>query len=206
MTVCIVDYGVCNLGSVKRAFEECGGDVRLCDNPVDLKHASHVVLPGVGAFADAMQALTERGWVPLLRECALERKLPFTGICLGMQLLATKGEEGGSHEGLNLIPGTVKKIIPADNTQRVPHVGGNEGHIVGNSPLLEGIADKSDFYFVHSYHFVPDNNEVYLLTTPYGIDMVTGISMGNISGFQFHPEKSGRSGFRLIKNFLEQPC
>jgi glutamine amidotransferase len=203
MTVCIVDYGVCNLGSVKRAYEECGANVLLCDNPDQLEQADHIVLPGVGAFASAMDALVANKWDIALREQAVDKKIPLMGICLGMQLLATTGEEGGNYKGLNFIPGVVKKIVPADPNIRIPHVGWNEAHIATHSPLTNNIPNKTDFYFVHSYHVIPDNNDHILLTTPYGENLTAAIHSDNIFGFQFHPEKSGRSGFQLIKNFLE---
>lgn len=202
MTVYIIDYGVCNLGSVRRAFEECGGDVALCDNPAELHKASHIVLPGVAAFGDAMDALSSRGWVPVIKELATEKKYPFIGICLGMQLLAANGVEGGMHEGLGLIPGTVEKINPTEKNLRIPHVGWNEVHFSKDSAMLDNVSEGSDFYFVHSYHFKPDNDADILLTTPYGENLVAAVESENISGFQFHPEKSGRSGFQLIKNFL----
>lgn len=202
----IIDYGVCNLGSVRRAFEECGADAFLTDDPSTLKDASHIVLPGVGAFADGMKALKERGWVEALREAAVDKKIPTLGICLGMQLLATYGEEGGGHKGLDIIPGTVKKISSTDKMLRVPHVGWNEIAIRSNDLLFDGIPSGSDFYFVHSYHFVPDDGEHILATTPYGQDVVSIVKKENVHGAQCHPEKSGRAGFQLIRNFLAMTC
>lgn len=202
MSVSIIDYGVCNLGSVFRAFEECGADARLIDDPADLSSASRIVLPGVGAFADAMDALNGRNWVPAIREAVLDKKIPIIGICLGMQLFASKGIEGGEIDGINLIPGNIIRIDPTAQHLRIPHVGWNEIHKAKDSASLDNIADKSDVYFVHSYHYVPEDPSDILLKTPYGHDLVAAVERDHISGFQFHPEKSGRTGFQLIKNFL----
>lgn len=201
MSILIIDYGMCNLGSVRRAFEECGADAVVSDNPKHLKDATHAVLPGVGAFGDGMKSLNEKGWTQAILSYSNSEK-PLLGICLGMQLLATLGEEGGTTPGLNLIKGAIRRIDPEHKELRVPHVGWNEVYAAKDSELLQNITNGSDFYFVHSYHFLPENKEDILSTTPYGTDIVSMVQRQNIYGAQFHPEKSGRAGFQLIKNFL----
>jgi glutamine amidotransferase len=150
-----------------------------------------------------MANLLEMGWASALRKAAMEDRIPLLGICLGMQLLAEKGEEGGTVEGLKLIPGEVRRFVPEDSSTRIPHVGWNEvWEASGSQCLFEGIPDGSDFYFVHSYHFIPCRKEHILATTPYCGNFVSAIGAGSLFGVQFHPEKSGRPGFQILKNFL----
>lgn len=198
----IIDYGMGNLGSVKRAFEECGADPFISDDPAACARADYIVLPGVGAFADGMAALTAGGWVAALRAAALEEKTPLLGICLGMQLLADKGYEGGENAGLGMIPGEVMRLVADTPDTRIPHVGWNEVHHSGNHPLFAGIRPGADFYFVHSFHFVPGAEENILATTPYCGTFVSAVMRGTVCGTQFHPEKSSLPGFQLIRNFL----
>lgn len=204
MSVLIIDYGMCNLGSVKRAFEECGATAFISDNPRDADNVSHLVLPGVGAFGDAMGNITAAGWVTALRKHSIEQKVPLLGICLGMQLLAEKGFEGGEHTGLGLIEGEVIKIYSEEsaNKFRVPHIGWNEIDKKQEHPLLEKVEPLTDFYFVHSYFFKVRKPENILTTTHYGIEFPSIVIKDNIMGVQFHPEKSSRAGFQIIKNFL----
>ena len=204
MSVLIIDYGLCNLGSVKRAFEECGANAFVTDNPHDAEGASHFVLPGVGAFGDAMKNLKDAGWDVAIRKHVLEKNIPLFGICLGMQLLAQKGFEGGEHEGLGLIPGEVMKLY-SDNPStsfRVPHIGWNEINRKQEHPLLDQLKTNTDFYFVHSYFFNAQNEDNVLATTPYGREFPSIIGSNKIMGVQFHPEKSSRAGFQIIRNFL----
>ncbi|HBR18402.1 MAG TPA: imidazole glycerol phosphate synthase subunit HisH [Deltaproteobacteria bacterium] len=203
MAVLIIDYGMGNLSSVKRAFEECGADAFISEKPEDLKSATHVILPGVGAFRDGIANLTERGWIPEIKEAVLNDGIPFLGICLGMQLLADSGVEGGDSQGLGLIPGDVRLLEPDSIEVRVPHVGWNEIHKTRQHALLEGIPDGTDFYFVHSYHLVPTKSDYIMATTPYCGTFVSAVVLDNVFGVQFHPEKSSRPGFQLISNFLK---
>ena len=204
MPLIIIDYGMSNLGSIHRALEECGAnDVRISDNPESLRTADKIILPGVGAFGDGIEQLRSRGWVDVLREEALDNKIPLLGICLGMQLLATEGYENGVQPGLDLIPGSVIKLIPTKTQEKIPHVGWNEVHYARDNELFKGIKNGRDFYFVHSYHFVPNDEADIIGTTPYCGRFVSAVSRGNIFGTQFHPEKSIPSGFDLIRNFLE---
>jgi len=200
--ILIIDYGMSNLGSIRRALEECGADVIVSDNPDDLKNAERIVLPGVGSFADGMASLKNHGWIEAIKGEVLDNEIPILGICLGMQLLATRGFENGETDGLGLIQGEVVRMHAKDANERIPHVGWNEIHKVKENPLLESINDGSDFYFVHSYHFMPGNIEDVLTTTPYCGGFVSSVQRNNISGVQFHPEKSIPVGFQLLKNFL----
>ncbi|MEQ1586322.1 MAG: imidazole glycerol phosphate synthase subunit HisH [Cyclobacteriaceae bacterium] len=204
MSVLIIDYGMCNLGSVKRAFEECGASAFISDNPRDAEKASHLVLPGVGAFGDAMKNIISAGWDKAIRKNVLEENVPILGICLGMQLLAEKGFEGGEHLGLGLIQGEVIKIYNENpgSTFRVPHIGWNEIHKQQDHAILEKLQPSTDFYFVHSYFFKTTHKEDILTTTHYGLDFPSIVSKDKITGVQFHPEKSSRAGFQIIRNFL----
>lgn len=202
MSVAIIDYGMSNLGSIHQAIEECGGSVYVATKPSELKNASHIILPGVGAFGDGMANLTSQHWIEALKEAVLQDRTPLLGICLGMQLLATTGFEGGTNKGINFITGEVKKFIPQNLQERIPHVGWNEVHSKIQSPLLNGIPEGTDFYFVHSYHFITRNESDIIATTPYCGTFNSVISHENIYGVQFHPEKSQRPGFQLLKNFL----
>lgn len=203
MKVLIIDYGMGNLGSVKRALEECGVDnVIISHEHADFDDCTHAILPGVGAFPDAMKNLESFGLVEKIKSLALDEKIPFLGICLGMQLLASFGTEITEQPGLNLIPGEVV-LLSSPTGERIPHVGWNEIHFENKAnKILEGIPDKADFYFVHSYHFIPQQKEHALTNTPYCGNFVSAIRSSNIVGTQFHPEKSSTMGFQLLKNFL----
>lgn len=201
MKALIVDYGMGNLASVRRAFEECGANVLISGDPRDVRDASHLVIPGVGAFSVAMNSLRQRGWLDVLMEAALLDRLPVLGICLGMQLLASQGEEGGVCPGIGLIAGRVERLLPKFG-ERIPHVGWNEVCFVGYSPLLVSISSNTDFYFVHSYHFRPFKEQHVVATTPFCGSFISIVCSDNVFGVQFHPEKSSSAGFQLIRNFL----
>jgi glutamine amidotransferase len=202
MKVVIVNYGMGNLASVQRSLEECGASVVLASEPQVLSDATHIVLPGVGAFTDGMRRLTEMGWVDPVRKAASVDRIPLLGICLGMQLLATWGEEGGGTAGLDLVPGEVIRFKPDNPRTKVPHVGWNEVHFEKPSSLFAGIESGSDFYFVHSYRFVPSGADTTLASTPYCGKFVSVVQKDNLVGVQFHPEKSSQVGRRLLRNFL----
>lgn len=202
MTVLVLDYGMGNIASAQRAFEECGARVLVSDDPASLKSVERVVIPGVGAFGEAMRRLQERGWVEPLRREVLDNRLPVLGVCLGMQLLATHGTEGGENDGLGLVPGRVERFVSTASKERVPHVGWNEVRPAADSPLFNGVPPGSDFYFVHSFHFVPASEASVIATSPYCGTFVSAVASGHTFGVQFHPEKSSRLGFQLIRNFL----
>jgi glutamine amidotransferase len=194
-----------NLGSISNALAECGAEnVVVATDSKELADATHVVLPGVGAFSDGMYNIKKFGWIKSIQEVAINKKIPFLGICLGMQLLASKGYEGGETEGLGLVKGVVDRLKPTSKDERIPHVGWNEVYPAQDSPLFENILHGTDYYFVHSYHFKTEDKKNILATTPYCGRFVSCVtSGGNIFGTQFHPEKSQRPGFQLLKNFLK---
>lgn len=202
MNVLIIDYGMSNLGSIKRSLEECGAIVKISDNPKDLCTATRIILPGVGAFSDGMKNLRNKGWIDPIKYEISNNQISILGICLGMQLLADRSYEGGDFEGLGLIHGEVKKLDSPNKKERVPHMGWNEVYKLKTSPLLNNIPNGSDFYFVHSYHFVANNPDHVIASTPYCGEFASVVQMDNIMGTQFHPEKSQLYGFQLLKNFL----
>jgi len=201
-TVAIVDYGMCNLDSVARAVEECGGEAIVTDQSRDLETANRIILPGVGAFPDAMRNIRQRSLDKVLYKQVIEKQIPFLGICLGMQLLANKGFEVEEVEGLGFIPGEVHRLEQAGEDSRIPHVGWNEVHPLSDSPLFRGIAPGRDFYFVHSYHLCPRDESNVIARTPYAGGFVSAVQSGLVFGVQFHPEKSQKAGFQVLKNFL----
>ncbi len=193
----IVDYGRGNLRSVEKALIKIGYPAQILTGPDELTGMDGVVLPGVGAFADAMQALRADGWIePLLKYAGSGR--PFLGICLGMQVLFETGEEHGEHAGLGLLPGRVVKFPPG---RKVPHMGWNNLKQKQDTLLLQGIPDNSFFYFVHSYYAVPGEREVVAGTSDYGVEFPALVGRGNVWGAQFHPEKSSPWGLTLLHNF-----
>lgn len=202
MRVAIVDYGMGNLGSVRRALLELGAAVVVADKPELLATADSIVLPGVGSFTDGMENLTLGGWVEAIHSQVVIGQKPFLGICLGMQLLATSGTEGGGASGLGLIPGKVERLDVLGCTQRIPHVGWNSLICDRAHPMLSGIPDGTDFYFVHSFAFQAEEVNDTLAITEYDIPITAAIGKDNIWGAQFHPEKSSKAGFRVLKNFL----
>jgi len=205
MQVVIIDYGMSNLGSISNALVEVGAEnVTIATKPEELKQATHIILPGVGAFKDGMDNLVSTGFKDAIREAALNDKVPILGICLGMQLMAEKGFEGGEVEGLGLIPGVVDKLKPTKKNEKIPHVGWNEVYPAQANPIFDNIPKGTDFYFVHSYHFTPKKKTNTLSTTPYCGGFVSSVVKENIFGTQFHPEKSQRPGFQLLKNFINQ--
>lgn len=199
--VAIVDYGMGNLDSVARATEECGGLPLVTASEAEIGNAPAVILPGVGAFTKGMERIRERNLDKILDAEVRQRGVPLLGLCLGMQLLATHGDEGGETRGLGWIDGEVRRL-PAEAGLRIPHVGWNEVHHDGSSPLLTGIESGRDFYFVHSYHVACTDPSQVVATTPYGSSFTSVVAAGNVFGVQFHPEKSQRAGFQLLSNFI----
>ena len=196
----IVDYGMGNIQSVKNAFELLKNKVEIINKPSEIKDADGIILPGVGAFGNAIKNLQELKFIEPIKETVINKKVPLLGICLGMQLLADKSEERGIYDGLSLIPGNICKIPKLDG-YRLPHIGWNEVSIKVKDPLFENLNDKRSFYFVHSYRFQCDDKFV-VATTNYGQEINAVVQKGNVFGVQFHPEKSQRKGLHLINNFV----
>lgn len=197
--IAIIDYGMGNLRSVSKAFEAVGHQVVVTHNAKVIGNASHVVLPGVGAFGDCMVNVEQYGLVEPIR-ATIQSGKPFLGICLGLQLLFTESEEFGPHKGLDIISGKVRRFVTS-SPLKVPHIGWNQVHRQRACPLLDGIADEVEWYFVHSYFVDPSDQHVAATTTTYGIPFVSSVWKDNIVACQFHPEKSQAVGLQLIKNF-----
>jgi glutamine amidotransferase len=195
----IIDYGMGNLRSVEKALESVGGRPRISADTKAVRKAERMILPGVGAFGDAMENLRRTGMDDAIRE-AVNAGVPLLGLCLGLQLLFTHSEEFGSHKGLDLIPGKVRRFNDTD--VRVPHIGWNQIEDLQPNPLLKNIADGSYFYFVHSLYVEPDLPDYVLSRTDYGLQFCSIACRNNVWGAQFHPEKSQDNGKRLLKNFL----
>lgn len=204
----VVDYGVGNLGSVLRALDEVGAAPRLLLQPADLAAAERVLLPGVGSFTDCKRRLDDGGWTDALHRHAGSGR-PLLGICVGMQLLASHGDEGSDGgactPGLGLVPGRVRALADLGCTGRIPHVGWNSVNARRDAPLLARLPAGTDFYFVHSYAFVPDDPADLLATAEYGLPVAAAVQRGAVLGVQFHPEKSGRAGFQVLRNFVQMP-
>ena len=198
----IIDYGVGNLHSVRSAFQSVADDVVLVSDPAQLASVDRMVLPGVGTFAAGLKNLAVSGLGDALREQVLRGGKPLLGICLGMQVLAREGTENGPTAGLALIPGTVEPLVPAGGL-RVPHMGWHDISITQDCPVLDGLGREPTFYFVHSYHMIPDDPTVIVATVDYGGPMVVAVMHQTIMTTQFHPEKSQEVGIRLIQNFVD---
>ncbi|QDU45157.1 Imidazole glycerol phosphate synthase subunit HisH 1 [Symmachiella dynata] len=199
--ITIVDYGMGNLRSVQKACERVGIDARVSSDRGEIALAEKLILPGVGAFRDAIAELHKQELVePILAHIAADR--PFLGICLGLQMLLEVSHEDGRYDGLAVIPGEVVRFPDFDDL-KVPHMGWNRLKVSGEQPLLAGIPDDAYFYFVHSYYVAPQDKSVVAATSDYGIDFVSMIARGNMFATQFHPEKSQKVGLRLLKNFAE---
>ena len=203
--ISIVDYGLGNLESVKYALDRLGVASELTSDAGAIASAAGVILPGVGAFGAAMENLRRLGLVEPLRSAA-ESGRPFMGICLGLQLLFSESAEHGRHEGLGIIPG---RVVRFGDDLTVPHMGWNQVRQQRPSPLFAGIPDESFFYFAHSYHAVPDDPAVVIGTTEYGGPHAAVVQQRDVFATQFHPEKSGPVGLRMLANFCglcETPC
>jgi len=204
--VVIIDYGSGNLQSVFNALELVKNSshlIQISSNPADLISATCIILPGVGAFGDCISSLKAiDGMVEELQTQVLRNKKPFLGICVGMQLLADFGFEYGKHSGLGFVAGDVVEINNQNNTLKVPHIGWNNISIKKPHPILNGIKDGEHFYFVHSFYFIPKNQNEIISTVNYGSDLTAIISKENIIATQFHPEKSSDAGLKLLKNFI----
>lgn len=197
--IAIADYGMGNLFSVQKALERLGARVVVTERPEELASAEKIILPGVGAFGDAMKELEKRGLAAALRNEAGKGK-NILGICLGLQVFFERSEESPGVAGLGLLPGEVKRFV---TDLKVPHMGWNELIMKRKPPLYEGIDEGAHVYFVHSYYVVPQNPEDIATTTDYGGEFVSSVWRGNLAGTQFHPEKSQAVGLRMLKNFVD---
>jgi glutamine amidotransferase len=199
--IAIIDYGMGNIHSVQKALESMGAKTIVANKPDDIKASDKAVLPGVGAFDDAMQELKRQNLISALNEHIKSKKI-FLGICLGMQLLFEESEEARESKGLGILKGVVKKFENKDNL-KVPHMGWNQLKVKNSAcPLLKGVADNSYVYFCHSYYPKPYDRRLIAATTDYGIDFTSVLWQDNIYGVQFHPEKSQEVGLKILRNFV----
>ena len=198
MKVAVVDYGAGNLRSVMSALHNVDCDASVVDSPCDVGVMRALILPGVGAAADTMENLERRGLSDMVREWVAADR-PFMGICMGMQVLFTRSDEGGGHDCLGILPGLVARL---PDSGKVPHMGWNQVRIVGRRPIFNGVPDDSNFYFVHSYAAQPDDESIVAARTDYGAAFCSAVERGSLFATQFHPEKSGALGLSLYRNFV----
>lgn len=199
--VAIIDYGMGNVGSVRNALSFLKASAIITRSAAEIEHSSHIILPGVGAFGEGMGNLKKLGLIPVLEQ-AKEMKRPFLGICLGMQLFASFGEEGGVREGLGWIPGRTRRFRVDEARVRVPHMGWDDVVPKAGAPLFKDVSPLI-FYFVHSFHFVPEDAAAVSAMCEYGESFAAAVQKETLFGVQFHPEKSQKSGLKVLKNFLE---
>ena len=204
MTLAIVDYGSGNLRSAVKGFEKFASEpVVVTADPDAVARADRIVLPGQGAFADCHRGLSSLdGMIEALSQAVRDRAVPFFGICVGMQLLASAGLEHGCHDGLDWISGEVAPLVLEDATLKIPHMGWNELTVHREHPVLDGVTNGDHVYFVHSYHFVVRDGDELVATTDYGGAQTAIVGRDNMIGTQFHPEKSQETGLRMIENFF----
>lgn len=202
--IAIVDYNMGNLQSVLNVFRLLGQEAVLTQKKKDLQNAKAIILPGVGAFGDGMRNLKALSVLPVLEEEVLQKKKPFLGICLGMQLLAATGKEYGDHRGLGWIQGVTDLIQPENDSYKIPHMGWNNVEVKKAGRLFKDIEQDATYYFVHSYSLEPDASEEAAITSTcfHGQEIVASVEKGNIFGVQFHPEKSQGAGLKLLENFV----
>lgn len=198
--ICVLDYGSGNIKSVYNLFSTVSDQVVVSNEALEITRATHLILPGVGSFGGAIRKIKEKLPLDVLEQVVLNEKKPFLGICVGMQILATSGKEFGDHFGLGWIKGIVEKIN--SNDLPLPHIGWNSISSSLDSPLLYGLNKESEFYFVHSYAFSPENKRCVIANSVYGEKFCSVVQYENIFGVQFHPEKSQRAGIKLAKNFV----
>lgn len=207
--IAIIDYGLGNVRALANVYDKLNIPAAIVKQASDLEKAAKLILPGVGAFDEAMERLQKSGMRSLLEEMVLQRCMPVLGICVGMQMLALSSQEG-KLPGLGWIDGEIKKFIPSSssssssmNLVRIPHMGWNDVKPLKTNGLLKGIGSDARFYFLHSYYFQCHKNEDVIAVTDYGTEFACAVNSGNIFGVQFHPEKSHQWGVQLLKNFAE---
>lgn len=199
--VAIIDYGAGNLSSVKKALDYLGAENEITQDRDRILSASHVILPGVGSFGDAMNSMRERNLVDTVKMAAAEK--PFLGICLGLQLLFERSEESPGAEGLGILKGEIVSI-PKDKGIKVPHIGWNSISLKQTDGIFSGIDDESYFYFVHSFYLKGADENVVAATTQYSVEIECAVQKGRLCATQFHPEKSSKVGLQILNNFLKE--
>lgn len=198
--IAIIDYDAGNIKSVEKSLLFLGAEAVLTRDPGEILRADHIILPGVGAFGDAMEKLHRYGLVEVIREAA-GRGIPFLGICLGLQLMFESSEESPGVEGLSLLPGKIVKI-PAEGGLKIPHIGWNSLTYPNQGRLFRGITENSYVYFVHSYYLQAKEPSIVTAATEYGVTIHASVEKGNVFACQFHPEKSSDVGLTILKNFI----
>lgn len=198
--IAIIDYDAGNIKSVEKALLLLGQEVKITDDAKEILSAEKVVLPGVGAFGDAMGNLESRGLVPVIRK-TVERGTPFLGICLGLQLLFERSGEAPGVAGLGILPGEILRI-PAGEGLKIPHMGWNSLHLKHGGRLFEQVPEQSYVYFVHSYYLKAGEEEIVKASTEYGVHIHASVEKGNVFACQFHPEKSSEVGLQILRNFV----
>jgi glutamine amidotransferase len=201
VSIAILDYGMANLRSVQKGFEQVGHRANIISMPDEIERAEKLVLPGVGAFKDAVRTLREHSLVdPILRH--IDKGKPFLGICLGLQMLFDVGYEDGEHRGLGVLGGKcVRFDVDQTMNLKVPHMGWNQLDVKRSSPLVKDLPERANVYFVHGYHVVPEDDSIIATTTDYGRPFVSSIWRDNVMATQFHPEKSQKVGLKMLANF-----
>lgn len=199
--VAIIDYDAGNIKSVEKAIQFLGQEAVITRNPEEILNASHVILPGVGAFGDAMEKLQKYNLVPVIHE-VIRRKIPFIGICLGLQLLFESSEETPGVEGLGILKGVIRRI-PDKDELKIPHIGWNSLKYPNKGRLYNGISEDSYVYFVHSYYLDAEEDDIVVATTEYGTLIHASVEKGNVFACQLHPEKSSSVGLKILENFLK---
>lgn len=199
--IAIIDYDAGNIKSVEKALQFLGQDVKITDCPQEILAADKVILPGVGAFGDAMENLKRRELDQVIHQ-VVERGTPFLGICLGLQLLFERSDEAPGIEGLGILPGEILRI-PAAEGLKIPHVGWNSLHLENNGSLFKNIEEQAYVYFVHSYYLKAEEESCVKASTEYGTHIHASVEKGNVFACQFHPEKSGDVGLKILKNFVD---
>ncbi len=198
--IAIIDYNAGNIKSVEKALLLLGQEVKITDNAQEILSADRVVLPGVGAFGDAMGNLNRRGLVPVIREVT-ERGTPFLGICLGLQLLFERSDEAPGVTGLGILPGKILRI-PPQNGLKIPHMGWNSLHLEHGGRLFQNVPEQAYVYFVHSYYLKAGEEEIVKASTEYGVRIHASVEKENVFACQFHPEKSSEVGLQILRNFV----
>ena len=198
--VAIIDYDAGNIKSVEKAIQFLGEEAIITRNAEEILSASSVILPGVGAFGDAMEKLHKYNLIPVIQE-VVEKQIPFLGICLGLQLLFEKSDESPGVDGLGILQGEIKRI-PDKEELKIPHIGWNSLKFPNEGRLYQGIAEDSYVYFVHSYYLEAKEDEIVVATTEYGTKIHASVEKGNVFACQFHPEKSSFVGLKILENFL----